>query len=203
MSDVEAVSQPAYTTTLREHPGLVLTGSYLVVSAVGMLSSWTFYQRFGLNIFDFTQLSDFFLMPLRQPLAALAILAAAPAVWFVLKSDAFLDQHVGWYKYIYGPRWLRQLSRTPAAWLLYVVLYAYAFSLVSSAHLASEVRAGSAPVVEVQLAAGLYLGRDGSSPFRATLLGTTTSFVFLYDQETRGVTVVPVENLVSVSVGQE
>lgn len=203
MSDEEAGSQPAYTRTLREHPGLVLTGSYLVVSAVGMLSSWTFYQRFGVNIFDFTQLSDFFLVPLRQPLAALAILAAAPAVWLVLKSDTFLDRRVRWYKYIYGPRWLRQLSRAPAAWLLYVVLYAYAFSLVSSAHLASRVRGGSAPVVEVQLAAGQYLGRDASTPLRATLLGTTTSFVFLYDQETSGVTVVPVENLLSVSVGQE
>lgn len=197
------MAQPAYATPFREHPGLVLTGSYLVVSGLGMLSSWTFYRRFGVNIFDFTQLSDFFLVPLRQPLAALAILAAAPAVWFILKSDAFLDQHLRWYKYIYGPRRLRQLSRTPLAWLIYVALYAYAFSLVSSGYLANRVRAGSAQVVEVQLGAGEYLGQDGSVPFRATLLGTTTSFVFLYDQASRGVTIVPVENLASLLVHSE
>ena len=200
MSEVEAASQPPFAATFREHPGLVLTGSYLIVSGVGMLSSWTFYRRFGVNIFDFTQLSDFFLIPLRQPLAAVAILAAVPAVWLILKSDAFLDRNIRWYKYIYGPEPLRSLSRTPVAGVLYVALYAYAFSLVSSGYLAARVRAGSSPAVEVQLGAGEYLGRDGSTPFRATLLGTTTAFVFLYDRETGRTTIVPVENLASLTV---
>lgn len=203
MGEGDTVPPRVFAATFREHPGLVLTGSYLIVSAVGMLSSWTFYRRFGVNVFDFTQLSDFFLMPLRQPLAALAILAAVPAVWLILKSDAFLDQHIRWYKYIYGPRALRKLSRTPAAGLLYVALYAYAFSLVSSGYLADRVRAGEATVVEVRLGSGDQPGMNASGPFRATLLGTTTSFVFLYDGSTRVVTIVPVENLASLMMGPE
>jgi hypothetical protein len=203
MSEPEPVSDTPYTRMLREHVGLVVTASYLVVSGVGMLSSWTFYRRFGLNIFEFTQLSDFFLVPLRQPLAAMAILAAAPAVWFILKSDVFLDRHIRWYKYIYGPGRLRQMSRTPLAWFLYGVLYAYAFSLLTSDYLADRVRGGAAPVVEAQLAGGQYLGRDASTPFRTTLLGTTTSFVFLYDQDTNNVTVVPIENVLSLSPRHE
>ena len=200
MTPADPPAPEKYLAIARSYPGLVLTGAYLGVSGVGMLSSWTFYRRFGINIFDFTQVSDFFLVSLRQPLAALAILAAIPAVWFVLKSDTFLERRFSWYKHVYGPKALRRLSRSPAAWVLYVVLYAYAFSLVSSGYLAGQVRAGSVATVEAQLLGGQYLGRDGTRPFRASLLGTTAAFVFLYDQGSGDVTIVPVENLASLSV---
>lgn len=199
-SENSAPTHRSFIAAAREHPGLVITGGYLAATAVGMLSSWTFYRRFGLNIFDFAQVSDFLLVVLRQPLAALAILAAVPAVWLILRSDAFLDQRFGWYKYIYGPRRLRELSRTAAAMGLYVALYAYAFSIASSGYMEAQVRSGSIRVVEVQLVSGEYWGRDATVPFQANLLGVTSGFVFLYDPDSEGVAIVPLENLAFLAV---
>lgn len=184
----------------RQHPGLFLTLGYLSATAVGMLSSWTFYRRFGVNIFHYAQLSDFILVPLRHPLAAVAILAAFPAVWLIMRTDELLDRRLRWYKYVYGPEKLRRLSRTPVAWTLYLALYAYAFSLVHSARLAAPIASGLAGSVEAQLQTGQYLGRDGTQPFASSLLGTTSAYVFFYDVSSRAVTVVPLENLARVTL---
>jgi hypothetical protein len=184
----------------RQHPGLVLTGGYLAATAIGMLSSWTFYSRFGINIFHYAQLSDFILVALRNPLATVAILAAFPAVWLIMKSDDLMDRRFRWYRYIYGPEKLRRLSRTPAAWALYLALYAYVFSLVYSGRLAARSRDGNVQAVEAQLQSGEYMGRDGTRPFPSTLLGTTSAYIFLYDVGSSTVTVVPLENLAKLTL---
>ncbi len=190
-----------YATRARQHPGLVLTGGYLAATAVGMLSSWTFYSHFGINVFHYAQVSDFILVSFRNPLAALAILAAFPVVWLIIKANDLLDRHLRWYKYIYGPRGkLRALSRTPAAWAVYIVLYAYLFSLFYSGHLAAQMQAGEVRAVEAQLQSGQYLGQDATQPFRTSVLGTTTDYVFLYDVGSGAVTIVPVENLARLTL---
>ncbi len=99
-----------------------------------------------------------------------------------------------------GPAPLRRLSRTRGALLIYLSLYGYAFSLVYSRWMATRVRAGEVTSVEAQLQQGTYLGRDATVPFRTGLLGTTTAYVFLYDNESGTVTVVPVENLALMTV---
>ena len=182
------------------HPGLVVSLAYLTATGIGMLSSWTFYTRFGINIFHYAQLSDFILSALRLPMATLAILLAIPAVWAIMRTDDALSARFGWYKYLYGPRWLRALSRTRGAMLCYFLLYGYAFSLVYAGRLATQVREGSTPEVEAQLQQGTYLGRDATMPFEARLLGTTSTYVFLYDLESGVATVVPLENLARMTM---
>jgi hypothetical protein len=184
----------------RQHPGLLLTGGYLAATAVGMLSSWTFYGRLGVNIFHYAQLSDFILVALRNPLATVAILAAFPAVWVVMKSDAWMDRRFRWYGLLYGSDRLRQWSRAPSAWALYLTLYAVAFSIVYSGRMVTRVHAGEVRFVEAQLQSGDYLGRDATTPFRSGLLGTTSAYVFLYDVASRTVTVVPLENLARLTL---
>jgi hypothetical protein len=145
-------------------------------------------------------LSDFILAALRRPLATVAILAAFPAVWLIMKTDDLMDRRFLWYKHVYGPEKLRRLSRTPAAWTLYLALYAYAFSLVYSGRLAARVHDGHVRVVEAQLQSGEYLGQDATEPFRSSLLGTTSAYVFLYDVASSTVTVVPLENLAKLTL---
>lgn len=160
-----------------------------------MLSSWTFYRRFGLNIFHYAQLSDFILSAMRMPVATLAILLAFPAVWVIMRSDDALERRFGWYKYVYGPEALRALSRSTGAIVLYFAIYAYAISLMYSTWMADRVRNGEAPAYEAELQGGTYLGSDGTRAFETRLLGTTSAYVFLYDDDSGAVTVVPLENL--------
>ena len=194
------VIDPAVRSFMREHPGLVVSAAYLAATSVGMLSSWTLYARFGIDIFQFAQLSDFILSAMRMPLASLAILLAIPAVWLIMRSDVWLTERVRWYKYLYGPPALRAASRSPGAWILYFALYAYAFSLLYSTRVEERIRAQGAPAVTVELSAGTYRGMDATRPFRTGLLGTTSTFVFLYDDDSSSVTAVPLENVASLTL---
>ena len=182
----------------REHPGIAATGAYVAASAIGMVSSSMFYSRFGVNVFHYAQLSDFVVVAVRNPWATVAILLAIPAVWLVLVLDDALDRRIAWYKYIYGPAWLREFSRSPAAMLLYFAAYAWAFSFLYAERLSEQVHLGNWTQVEVQLQSGTFAGRDATRPFRATLLGATSSHVFLYDGSAERATVVPVENVGSL-----
>ena len=183
----------------REHPGLVVSGAYFAATLVGMMSSWTLYRRFDINIFHYAQLSDFVLVAVRNPLATVSILLAAPVVWFVMKTDRWLAQRAPWYKYIHGGPRLHALSRTPAAMLLYLVLYAYAFSLLYSGDVEDNVRSGNVAMVEAQLGSGTFFGRDATLPFEAGMLGATSGWVFLYDVEEDVASAIPIENVVSLT----
>lgn len=184
-----------FSAFARMHPGLVVSGAYLSATTLGMLSSWTFYGQFGLNIFHYAQLSDFILSAIRMPAATLAILFAFPAVWAVLHMDGVLIRRFRWYRFVYGPRWFRAISLSAPAILLYFGLYGFAISQVYSARMAQHVREGGAPAVEVELQSGTYQGADATRPFSSQLLGTTSSYVVLYDERSGAATVVPVENV--------
>jgi hypothetical protein len=185
---------------VREHPGLVVSAAYFSATAVGMLSSVAFYRSFGINVFHFAQISDFVLAAIRNPVASLAVLLAGPMVWFIVVTDDWLDRRFRRYRYLYGPAWLRRWSRSAPALVLYFLIYAWSFATMYSARLHGEVQAGDWPVAEVQLQSGTYLGRDATRPFEATLLGSTGSSIFLFDRASGTATVVPLENLGSITV---
>ena len=50
---------------------------YIYVTSVGMVQAWLQFRAFGINIFEFSEISDFLLMAFRVPLSFLAILGIA------------------------------------------------------------------------------------------------------------------------------
>ena len=61
---------------LRDHPALVVSGVYISASSIGMFYSWAFLREFGINVFNYAQISDFLLASLKEPVTwALVILA--------------------------------------------------------------------------------------------------------------------------------
>ena len=176
-----------------------MSGGYLAATGVGMLSSWTYYSRFGIDIFAYAQLSDFLIAAVRNPMATLAVLVAIPAVWFVMVSDAWFDRRFRWYKYLYVTGGLRRMSRSAPALAIYFALYAFIFVGLYSGRMEDRVRNGEVPRVEVQLQSGTYLGRDLSQPFSAYLFGSTGTFIFFYDLSADEVTAVPLENVARIT----
>jgi hypothetical protein len=53
----------------RDHPSLLLTLAYLLVSAIGVVYSFFFYREFGINIVKFVDLSDFLLASIQEPIS--------------------------------------------------------------------------------------------------------------------------------------
>lgn len=184
----------------REHPGLVLTLAYLAATGVGILYSWSFYQRFGIDVFLYAQLQDFILVMLRTPAATLAVLLAGPVVWFILWSDEYMASRFSWWQYLYINARVRGLSRSRGAFVVYFVLYAFVFSILYSASVADRVRSGDVQQVMVQLVDGHWMGREASESFEAGLLGATSGYLFLIDAATQAVGVVPLENLAVIRV---
>src|SRR5215210_1029614 len=54
------------------NPTVVLSLLYLYVTAIGMLYSAVLYGRFGINVFDYSEISDFLLAAFKNPVAFLA-----------------------------------------------------------------------------------------------------------------------------------
>ena len=65
-------------SVLREHPALLVSALYIGSSVIGMLYAWAYLRLFGINVFNYAQISDFLLASLKEPftwgLVVLAVL---------------------------------------------------------------------------------------------------------------------------------
>ncbi len=72
-----ATSSPTILSFLKDHWALLASVGYLYLTVVGMALSWSLYQRYGINVFEFAELNDFLLASFREPLAFLATVVVA------------------------------------------------------------------------------------------------------------------------------
>ncbi len=173
---------------LREHPALIATAFYVAASAVGMFWSWAFLQFFGVNVFNYAQVSDFLLASLKEPftwaLVALAVL--------MVMADNANSRRVGrkvnlkWFRWYGSPRY-RFVNNAGVILIVAVFIFAYA------KREAENVREGDGKRVDVTFADG---GRiDGT-----ILLATTGQFVVLFDPVGKRVDIHPLEAIQAISI---
>ncbi|MDH3908826.1 MAG: hypothetical protein OEU83_07330, partial [Gammaproteobacteria bacterium] len=60
----------------REHPAVLVSALYVAASVVGMFYSWAYLRRFGINVFNYAQISDFLLASLREPFTWVLVILA-------------------------------------------------------------------------------------------------------------------------------
>lgn len=171
-----------------DHPGVWVPGLYLIGSTVGMLDSWWFFHQFGINVFMYSQVADFLLASFREP-GSWLILAFCT---FVAISDYSGSLRVGrsgstrWWLRWYGSRRYRQVG-----WMFGVVV-AIAYLAISAGGRANAIYDGRrGKEVRVTLT-------NDSAEKTAVLLGSTISFLFLYDHGERTVSIHPYENVLTV-----
>jgi hypothetical protein len=188
---------------LRENPGLLLSVVYLSLSAVGLLYQYLFFRRFKLNVLEFSDAADFLMVVVREPLTiAMASLGLAfywVYMWSSLKA-------AGWF-FRRWPRWRtdpaklaasREKARkmAPSAQVMFILTYAVLFTMLYSTRQADRARGGAFPRVTVQFKADAI---PQAAPFEATLLGTTSRFVFLYRAETKRAEALPFDAIAQLS----
>lgn len=178
----------ALKKVLRDHPALVVSGFYIAASIIGMFYSWAFLRQFGINVFNYAQISDFLLASLKEPLTcglvALTVLLllgdnASSRRFARRKKDS---KWFGWY----GSAGYRRVNNVMAVLLLLMYLYVFAWDQ------ARDARAGDGKIVDVLFA-------DSGAATTALLLGTTGQFIFMYDETTERVDIHPIENIHSIS----
>lgn len=174
-------------TVFREHPALIVSALYLIASVVGMFYAWAFLSHFGINVFNYAQISDFLLASLKEPLTWGLVLLAGVLV----SMDNAGSRRVGrrgtsrWFSWYGSPRY-RFFNNFAAVVIVLMFIYTYAYKQ------ASEIREGDGKVVDVLLA-------DGSSTNQVVLLSTTGQFVFLLNRESGIVAIHPFENVQSIT----
>jgi len=166
---------------------LLVSALYVAASVIGMFYSWSFLRRFGINVFNYAQISDFLLVSLKEPFTwGLVILAI-----ILVMLDNASSRRVGrksckkWLAWYGSPRY--RLVNNFAA--IYVVL---SFIFIFAMFQARETREGDGKIVDVMFA-------DSGAATTAILLGTTGQFVFLFDDETERVDIHPIDNIHSIS----
>ena len=160
---------------------------YVAASVIGMFYSWAYLRHFGINVFNYAQISDFLLASLKEPFTwGLVIIAV-----LLVQSDNAMSRRFGrkprsrWWAW-YGTRRYRLMNNFVA--ILVVLMFLYLFASFQ----ASKTRAGDAKVVDVMFS-------DSGAAITALMLGTTGQFVFLYDERTERVDIHPFENIHSIS----
>ena len=172
----------------REHPALIASGIYVFASFVGMFWSWAYLRRFGINVFNYAQISDFLLASLKEPFTWVLVLLA----FVMVQADNAYSRRVGrraktrrfrWY----GSPKYRFINNFGVLALVCVFIFVYAKLE------ADNTRDGQGKSVDV-------LFEDSGKARTATLLGTTSQFIFLYDSETDRVDIYPHEAIHAISI---
>jgi hypothetical protein len=174
-------------TVFRRHPALLVSAFYVAASFIGMFYSWAYLRRFGINVFNYAQLSDFLLASLKEPFIWTLVVFATVLIHLDNASSRRFERRgpskwFGWYG---SPRY-RMANNVGAFFLILVFLYTFATLQVR------ETRGGNAKQVDVIFA-------DGDAMQTSALLGTTGQFIFLYDADAERVNIHPIESIHSIS----
>lgn len=187
---------------LRQEPALIVSAGYVLLSLLGLWSSYFFYLRFQLSILDYLQISDFLVAGLRDPAYA-GILAGGIALAIVAgwpdtvrrrnpaKVEALRARHWGWRMlFSQSPltSWdisgLRPLTGLCIAVACFMALGAAIYSM----NKAENIRdAGQGSKVMVHLA-----GDSAPLAGDARLLGSSSAFVFLWWPQQHRAEAVPI-----------
>ena len=171
----------------KEHPALIVSAFYVAASLIGMFYSWAYLRWFGINVFNYAQISDFLLASLKEPFTWGLVIIAVVLVLIDNASSRRVERKTTakWLAWYGSPKY-RFMNNFVAILVVLLFLYSYAFAQ------ARDTRDGDGKYVDVMFA-------DSGAAITALLLGTTGQFVFLYDEDTERVDIHPIENIHSIS----
>ena len=174
---------------LRDHPTLVLTLSYLLVTLIGVDYSLSFYNQFGINIVKFADVSDFLLASILEPISIIIFFAVGAFTFVMFLLDFWLRKRLPGYG-----RWTanKMASRYTDPLIFVVAVSVFVGLYVSdyAKHNAEAVKAGESDEYIVRIA-----DYNESREKTLALLGNSNRFTFLYDLAQAEVLIVPVENV--------
>lgn len=198
---------------LRQEPALIVSAGYVLLSLLGLWSSYFFYLGFKLSILDYLQVSDFLVAGLRDPAYA-AILACGILLAIVVgwpdtlrrrnpaRVDALRARHWGW-RLLFSrsalTSWDVSGMRPLTGLCLAVAFFMALGAALHAMDKARDIREhGQGSAVTVHLA-----GDTAALPGTARLLGSSTGFVFLWwpgQQRAEAVPISAIKRMQSVVV---
>jgi hypothetical protein len=180
-------------TLIKEHPTLLLTFCYLLITFIGALYSYFFYSEFGINIVKFADFSDFLLVSVLEPRSILMFLGVTILSILGNLFDAMIRKRFKKFGKLMNERFK---SKYTDAIFSVGTLAVVTFLMVSNLAWknAQSIKTGTFDRFEVRIAD--YQGdKDDNAIQSLALLGTTSRFGYFYDVNKTQTLVVPVENI--------
>lgn len=198
---------PHVLDTLRREPAVAITLCYLLVAMAGIFYNYWFYRAFDIPVLTLSQISDFLVAGLQQPMALLLVLSTFPLCWLMdlynlrsrrrhvealalLRASASLSGYQRlrrrFLEWRVGEMWYTQLS-----YVAVVAVYGWAFVGIYAKHRAEAVKHGDATEVRVWLNGengDLEAGQSATWSY----LGAVANYVFVYDRAGQRALVLPV-----------
>src|SRR4051812_43301057 len=180
---------PHVLQTFGREPALAITLCYLLVAMAGIFYNYAYYQKFGVPVLTLSQIGDFLVAGLQQPMALLLVLSTFPMCWIAdrinhqkhRRREALLrdtpESHWRSLRVFVlrpTPRWF-----TGLAYVSIVIVYGWIFIAMYAQHRAAAVKRGDAPRVAVWLTGDANPLRSQGQSW--TYLGAVSGYVFVYD----------------------
>jgi hypothetical protein len=199
---------PHILETFKREPALAITLGYLLVAMAGIFYNYSFYERFGIPVLSLSQISDFLVAGIQQPVALLLVASTFPLLWL---SDLF-RQFKGPRRAERRRRLLESPSRSglwrlrvfllgsPPRWFtactfaLIVVAYSWEFVSQYANYRVAAVREGDSAKVAIWLN-GDASGLATQSGDAWIYLGAVANYVFVYDAGAGRSVILPVNNI--------
>jgi hypothetical protein len=185
-----------------QHPGLVISLFYVLLTACGLFYSASFYREFDISILKLANISDVLTVGLSEP-AAIIVFAGGLVV--ALFTDYFAKlQNDSYFKWKDRPksfrRWLSVTLYSPKfnkytlLWLV-VIFFLYGEFLVSkyAVYQAGEIKQGVGTPVQ------LHMSSEPDTSEGCLLLGSTSNFFLCYSLENAQAVVLPIEGIAKIT----
>lgn len=204
---------PHILRTLRREPALAISLTYLLVAMAGIFYDFSFYERFDVPILTLSQIGDFLVAGVQQPMALVLVISTFPLCWVFdrinlrgrrrraaeilrLRAQPRLSQwqsgRLSLIEWMNGRRWYTQI-----VYVVVVVAYGWTFVGLYAKDRAEAVKRGEAGEVRVWMnGASEPLAPAGSTNW--TYLGAIGSYVFVYDRDGGKAAILPVNGVARI-----
>jgi hypothetical protein len=202
---------PHASRVFRREPAVAITICYLLVAMAGIFYNYSYYSKFGIPILTLSQISDFLVAGLQQPMALVLVLSTFPLCWVIdcfnlynrrkraRRRDALLStpgdsrlKRVRTWLLLPFPRWL-----TGVAYVAITIIYGWLFVNAYAGHRAHAVKQGDAGLVTIWLS-GDANQLTSEAQGRWTYLGAVSNYVFVYDIGAKRSVILPINNITRI-----
>lgn len=207
MQTPEDETRPSALSRWTPHLGTGLTVGYLALIAIGMFHNFAFYRRFGVNILDFAEPSDFLLAPVRDPLVMVATVVPVLLIWAYFAAVERVGER---------NRLRRRAAGIPLAWwetkeknlamvrrvgpwarAATALTWIWASGLWYQLYVTNQIMLGRGFKVSVETTANTTEAGTDRRPLM--LIGTTARFVFLFRTDDWRIVILPAENILRIT----
>ena len=174
----------------KEHPTMLLTFCYFIITIIGVLYSYFFYKEFGINIIQFADLSDFLLASILEPKSLIVFISLIIiTILFYWFDNSLRKKYQGYGDFV--AKKFKAKYTDPIGYFILLVFYTTFLVQHLAINNAKEIKSGNTDDFIVRIS------DPGEHKVEKTsaLLGSSSRYIYLYNIEKSEAQIIPVENV--------